>query len=385
MSNLITINSINRQDKRDYTANELQSVTSETKSYFNNMSNPYIRHAHYQRHYQSMVLNLCSVYPYFDTDNFDRAYNTELASFTSQHPETSVDFCYYWTERVMWDRFGLSGAYGEFPGRYGGPGFVAQQQSGANSMPPTPQSAQPTRAMNPGFSVETLTNPSHLETQFAQPTLGQAPATSKAQATPASRFDQERIDLIAMHSTLRPGRPSQALARNLFEGFLNPQDQPDFLPTQESQNLAAESKPENPSTPQVIQGFSELAAESNPQNQTPWSMLAARLAFPGASNLNPASIDAKPPQPASLTPLPPLLLPELLFKDPTTGEMITVKMFERRSFSRGANTAIEHAQAAVNKELRLSKPKIRAILSESLTTTLAGIIEEHIKRGSENA
>ncbi|KAA8572817.1 hypothetical protein EYC84_003389 [Monilinia fructicola] len=305
MSNLITINSINRQDKRDYTANELQSVTSETKSYFNNMSNPYIRHAHYQRHYQSMVLNLCSVYPYFDTDNFDRAYNTELASFTSQHPETSVDFCYYWTERVMWDRFGLSGAYGEFPGRYGGPGFVAQQQSGANSMPPTPQSAQPTRAMNPGFSVETLTNPSHLETQFAQPTLGQAPATSKAQATPASRFDQERIDLIAMHSTLRPGRPSQALARNLFE--------------------------------------------------------------------------------ASLTPLPPLLLPELLFKDPTTGEMITVKMFERRSFSRGANTAIEHAQAAVNKELRLSKPKIRAILSESLTTTLAGIIEEHIKRGSENA
>ncbi|RAL67789.1 hypothetical protein DID88_008516 [Monilinia fructigena] len=252
-----------------------------------------------------MLLNLCGVYPYFDTDNFDRAYNTELASVTSQYPETSLGFCYYWNERVMWDRFGLSGAYGEFPGRYGGPGFVVPQKMGINPMPPTPQ---------------------------------------------------KRIDLIAMHSASHPAQPSQALAQNLFEEFLNPQDQPTFLPAQASQRLAA---------------------ESNPQSQTPSSILAARLAFPGASNLNPASIDA---QPASLTPLPPLLLPELIFKDPTTGEMITVKIFERRSFSRGADTAIEHAQAAVNKELRLSKPRIRAILSGSLTATLAGIIEEHIKR-----
>ncbi|KAB8299950.1 hypothetical protein EYC80_000192 [Monilinia laxa] len=311
-----------------------------------------------------MLLNLCGVYPYFDTDNFDRAYNTELASFTSQYPETSLDFCYYWTERVMWDRFGLSSAYGEFPGRYGGPGFVVQRQIGVNSMPPTPQSARPTRAMTPGFSAETLMNSSHLGTQFGQSTLGQASETSKPQTTPASRFDQERIDLIAMHSAPRPGQPSQALARNLFEGFLNPQDQPTFLPAQASQSLAA---------------------ESNPQSQTSSSILAARLALHEASNINPASIDAQPPQPASLTPLPPLLLPELIFKDPTTGEMITVKMFERRSFSRGADTAIEHAKAAVNKELRLSKPRIRAILSGSLTTTLAGIIEEHMKRESENA
>ncbi|QSZ30923.1 hypothetical protein DSL72_000481 [Monilinia vaccinii-corymbosi] len=181
------------------------------------MSVPCNRPVHYQGHYQSMVLNFCVLYPYFEADTFDRAYILEIASVLSQYPATGLDFCYYWTERVLWDRFGFSGAYGEFPGRYGGPGSVVQQQTGANSMPPTLQSAQPAPTMTPDFSAETL-----LGTQLAQQTLGQAPEASQTQGVPASQFGQERIDLITMPSTPLPSESSQRLARNLFEGFRNP-------------------------------------------------------------------------------------------------------------------------------------------------------------------
>ncbi|KAI9646755.1 hypothetical protein NHQ30_004753 [Ciborinia camelliae] len=345
------------------------------------MTDPYTRPPHYQRHYQSMVLNLCSIYPYFETDNFDRAYNAELTFATSKYPETGLDFCYYWTEKVMWEKFGLSGAYGEFPGRYGGPEYIVQQQIGVNALPPTPQSAQPAPGIAPNFFEETPNTPSRADTQSAQSPLGQAPGVSEAQATPASQCVQQRVDL-EMQSAPHLDQPPQDLARNLFEGYLRSQDPrisdlPASLSAQDPQDLATGLlKPESSPTPQAVEQSSGLAAELDPQSPTPSSLLTARLAFPDSSDPISASMVASSAAP--LIPLPPLLLSDSRVKDPTTGEVITVKMYERRCLSRGAEIAIHHAKAAVSSETaRLSKARVAALLDKSLTTALTSIIQEH--------
>ncbi|KAF7874991.1 hypothetical protein EAF04_002164 [Stromatinia cepivora] len=345
------------------------------------MSNSYVRPPHYQRNYQSMVLNLCSIYPYFETDGFDRAYNAELASVTSQYPATGLDFCYYWTERVLWDKFQLSSAYGEFPGRYGGPEYIVQQQIGIIQMPPTPESAQQVPGIAPNLLQETLETPSRPE-KPAQPIPEQAPAVPEAYGTPVSVPAQERVDLLAMRPVPHSEQPSQQLGQNLFGGDLKLSDPSASLPTQTSQDLAKETlKLDSSRTPHAISESPKLTAKSDPQIPTPSSLLAARLAFPDTSNPSSASTVAPSAPPTSFKHLPPLLTPDLLYKDPTTGEVITMRMFECRCLSRGAQIAIDHAQAAVKSEpSRMTKHLARGILDKSLTTALASIIQEQTQQ-----
>ncbi|KAF7957624.1 hypothetical protein EAE96_003198 [Botrytis aclada] len=348
------------------------------------MSNSYFRPPHYQRHHQSMLLNLCSIYPYFETDNFDREYQKELASVISQYPLSGLDFCYYWTEKVLWDRFKLSSAYGEFPGKYGGPEYIAQQQVG--QLPPTPESAEPAPAITADFFdsiLETLGTPSP-SVKPAQPIRRQVLEKSKAAyETPVSESVQQRVDLMAI--------PYQQPVQNHLEGYLNPQNQPASVPIQASGDYPKDFVyPESPYTPaQDSQGvanvpfnpkgkFSASTAGPEPPSSTPSSLLAARLALPGFSNPIATSNSAPAAPSSSLAPLPPLLLPDSVVKDPDTGELITIKMFERRCLGRGAELAIRQAQAAVKATPnRMTKPVARLLLDESLTTALANIIQEH--------
>ncbi|TGO86316.1 hypothetical protein BPOR_0314g00110 [Botrytis porri] len=361
------------------------------------MSNSYVRPPHYQRHHQSMLLDLCSIHPFFETDNFDREYQKELASVISQYPLSGLDFCYYWTEKVLWDRFQLSSAYGEFPGKYGGPEYIVQQQVG--KLPPTPESAEPAPAITAHFFdsiLESLGTPSR-SAKPVQPIKFQAPGMSKAAyETPVSKPVQQRVDLMAM--------PSQKLAQNHFEGYLKPQnplasapeqahrDCPkDFVypkslytPVQDSRGFAnIPLNSEDLGTSLAPKEFSVSTAGPEPPTSASIfsSLLAARLASPGLSNPITTS-NAVPAAPSSsLAPLPPLLLPDSVFKDPNTGELITIKMFERRCLGRGAEMAIRQAEAAVKSTPnRMTKPLARALLEDSLTTTLANIIQEHTKK-----
>ncbi|KAF7907551.1 uncharacterized protein EAF01_005137 [Botrytis porri] len=350
------------------------------------MSNSYVRPPHYQRHHQSMLLDLCSIHPFFETDNFDREYQKELASVISQYPLSGLDFCYYWTEKVLWDRFQLSSAYGEFPGKYGGPEYIVQQQVG--KLPPTPESAEPAPAITAHFFdsiLESLGTPSR-SAKPVQPIKFQAPGMSKAAyETPVSKPVQQRVDLMAM--------PSQKLAQNHFEGYLKPQnplasapeqahrDCPkDFVypkslytPVQDSRGFAnIPLNSEDLGTSLAPKEFSVSTAGPEPPTSASIfsSLLAARLASPGLSNPITTS-NAVPAAPSSsLAPLPPLLLPDSVFKDPNTGELITIKMFERRCLGRGAEMAIRQAEAAVKSTPnRMTKPLARALLEDSLTTT----------------
>ncbi|KAF5879562.1 uncharacterized protein Bfra_006771 [Botrytis fragariae] len=335
------------------------------------MSNSYIRPPHYQRHHQSMLLNLCSIHPYFETDNFDREYQKELASVISQYPLTGLDFCYYWTEKVLWNRFQLSSAYGEFPGRYGGPEYIIQQQVG--QLPPTPESAEPAPAISADFFdsiLETLGTPSR-SAKPAQPIRSQTPEISKAtHETPVSGPVQQRVDLMAI--------PSQKLAQNHFEGYLKPPNTPASVPIQAPRDYPKDFVyPESPYTPvQNSQGFANVplnpkglgtsqtpneipvsTAGTESLTSTPSSILTARLALPGLSNPIETSNSTPAAPSLSLAPLPPLLLPDSVVKDPDTGELITIKMFERRCLGRGAEIAIRQAQAAVKATPnRMTKP-----------------------------
>ncbi|KAJ8064591.1 hypothetical protein OCU04_006920 [Sclerotinia nivalis] len=322
-----------------------------------------------------------SIYPYFETDGFDRAYNAELASVASQYPGTGLDFCYYWTEKVLWDKFQLSSAYGEFPGRYGGPGYIVQQQIGSIQMPATPGSAQQVPGIAPTSLQQTLETPSSTA-KPAEPIPEQAPGVPEVYGTPASVPAQERVDLLAMPSVPHSDQPSQGPGRNHIGGYLKPNDPSASLPTPTSQDLAKETlKRDSSRTPQAISEAPELTVKSDPQIETPSSLLAARLASPGISNPSSVSTIAPFTPPISFEPLPPLLNPDLLYKDPTTGEVITMKMFERRCLSRGAQIAIDHAQAAVKSEpSRMTKPLARGILEKSLTTALASIIQEQTQQ-----
>ncbi|KAM0158948.1 hypothetical protein ACHAPG_003885 [Botrytis cinerea] len=356
------------------------------------MSNSYVRPPHYQRHHQSMLLNLCSIFPFFETDDFDREYQKELASVISQHPLTGLDFCYYWTEKVLWDRFQLSGAFGEFPGKYGGPEYIVQQQIG--QLPPTPESAEPTPAISADFLdniLETLETTSR-SIKPVLPIKRQASEISKAAyETPVSEPVQQRVDLMAI--------PFQQLGQNHFERYLNPQNPPASVPirapldypkdcfypespyttAQDSQGFpSVPFNPEDLGTSQTPNEFSVSTAGPGPLNSTPSSLLAARLALPGLSNSYTTSKAAPSAPSSSLAPLPPLLLPGSVFKDPNTGELITIKMFERRCLGRGAEIAIKQAQAAVKATPnRMTKPLARSLLEDSLTTALASIIQEH--------
>ncbi|KAF7919966.1 uncharacterized protein EAE98_009200 [Botrytis deweyae] len=355
------------------------------------MSNSYVRPPHYQRHHQSMLLNLSSIHPHFETDNFDREYQKELASVISQYPLTGLDFCYYWTEKVLWDRFQLSSAYGEFPGKYGGPEYIVQQQVG--QLPPTPESAEPAPAITADFFdniLESLGTPSR-PAKPVQPISAQAPEMSKAAyETPVSKPVQQRVDLMAM--------PSRKLAHNHFEGYLKPPNTPasvsiqaprdypkDFVypespytSAQDSQAFAnAPVNPEGLGTSQTSNEFPVSTTGPDPPTSTPSSLLAARLALPGFPNPIATSNSAPAAPSSSLTPLPPLLLPDSVVKDPDTGELITIKMFERRCLGRGAEIAIRQAQAAVKATPnRMTKPVARLLLEDSLTTALANIIQE---------
>ncbi|TGO10530.1 hypothetical protein BTUL_0133g00370 [Botrytis tulipae] len=351
------------------------------------MSNSYVRPPHYQRHHQSMLLNLCSIHPSFETDNFDREYQKELASVVSQYPLTGLDFCYYWTEKVLWDRFQLSSAYGEFPGKYYGPEYIVQQKVG--QLPPTPESAEPAPAITADFFdsiLETLGTPSR-SAKPTQPIKSQAPEISKAACeTPVSGAGQQRVDLMAI--------PFQKFAQNHFEGYLKPPNTPASSQIQASRDYPKDFVyPESPYTSapdsqgftnaSVIPGglgasqtpneFSVPTTRLEPPAPTPSSLLAARLASPGfPSNATPAASSS------SLTPLHPLLLPDSVVKDPDTGELITIKMFERRCLGRGAEIAIRQAQSAVKATTnRMTKPIARLLLEDSLTTALANIIQEH--------
>ncbi|TGO44006.1 hypothetical protein BOTNAR_1012g00010 [Botryotinia narcissicola] len=356
------------------------------------MLNSYVRPPHYQRHHQSMLLNLCSIHPFFETDNFDREYHKELASVISQYPLTGLDFCYYWTEKVLWDRFQLSSAYGEFPGKYGGPEYIVQQQVG--QLPSTPKSAEPAPAITAHFFdsiLETLGTPSR-SAKPVQPIKSQTPEIYKAACeTPVSGADQQRVDLMAI--------PFQKLAQNHFEGYLKPpntsasaqiqapRDYPkDFVypetpytSVQDSQGFANTSViPGGLDTSQTPNEFSVSTTSPEPPAPTPSSLLAARLALPGFSNPIATSNSAPAAPFSSLAPLPPLLLPDSIFKDPDTGELITIKMFERRCLGRGAEIAIRQAQAAVKATTnRVTKPIARLLLEDSLTTALVNIIQEH--------
>ncbi|TGO50186.1 hypothetical protein BCON_0189g00100 [Botryotinia convoluta] len=340
------------------------------------MSNSYVRPPHYQRHHQSMLLNLCSIHPYFETDNFDREYQKELAS----------------TEKVLWDRFQLSSAYGEFPGKYGGPEYIVQQQ--VAQLPPTPDSAESAPAITADFFdsiLETLETPSR-SAKPAQSIRSQAPEISKvAYETPVSGVGQQRVDLMAI--------PSQKLAQNHFEGYLKPPNTPASVPiqaprdypkdfvypespytsAQDSQGFAnAPVNPEGLGTSQTPNEFSVSTTGLEPPTSTPSSLLAARLALPGFPNPIATSNSAPAALSSSLAPLPPLLLLDSVVKDPDTGELITIKMFERRCLGRGAEIAIRQAQAAVKATPnRMTKPIARLLLEDSLTTTLANIIQEH--------
>ncbi|KAF7904256.1 hypothetical protein EAF00_001590 [Botryotinia globosa] len=356
------------------------------------MSNFYVRPPHYQRHHQSMLLNLCCIHASFETDNFDREYQKELASVISQYPLSDLDFCYYWTEKVLWDRFQLSSAYGEFPGKYGGPEYIVQQQVG--QLPPTPESAEPAPAITADFFdsiLETLGTPSRSE-KPVQLTKSQAPEISKAAGeTPVSGAGQQRVDLMAI--------PFQKLAQNHFEGYLKPpntsasapiqapRDYPkDFVypespytSVQDSQGFVNASViPGGLGTSQTPNEFSVSTTRPEPPALTPSSLLAARLASTGFPNPIATSNATPVASSSSLTPLPPLLLPDSIVKDPDTGELITIKMFERRCLGRGAEIAIRQAQAAVKATTnRMTKPIARLLLEDSLTTALANIIQEH--------
>ncbi|THV50886.1 hypothetical protein BGAL_0132g00180 [Botrytis galanthina] len=356
------------------------------------MSNSYVRPPHYQRHHQSMLLNLCSIHPFFETDNFDREYQNELASVISQYPLTGLDFCYYWTEKVLWDRFQLSSAYGEFPGKYGGPEYIVQQQVG--QFPLTPESAEPAPAITADFFdsiLETLGTPSR-SAKPVQPIRSEAPEISKAACeTPVSGAGQQRVDLMAI--------PFQKLAQNHFEGYLKPPNTPasaqiqapraypkDFVypespygSAQDSQGFANASViPGGLGPSQIPNEFSISTARPETPAPTPSSLLAARLALPGLSNPIATSNSTPAAPSSSLAPLPPLLLPDSVVKDPDTGELITIKMFERRCLGRGAEIAIKQAQAAFKATTnRMTKPIARSLLEDSLTTALANIIQEH--------
>ncbi|CAD6439730.1 23c176b5-c88e-4445-b9cd-5d4c5c17954f [Sclerotinia trifoliorum] len=341
------------------------------------MSNSYVRPPHYQRHYQSMLLNLCSIYPYFDTDGFDRAYIAEVSSVASQYPASSLDFCYYWTEKVLWDKFQLSSAYGEFPGRYGGPGYITQQQIGSIQLPPTPGSAQQVSRIAPTSLQQTLEVPRRTvkPTEPIREQAAEVPATS---GTPAPAPAQKRVDLPAVPSVQHSDQPPQEPSRNHTGDYLKLKSSSASSPTKASQDLAKETlKRDSSRNTQSISETPGLIMRSGPQIETPSSLLAARLASPGTPSPSSVSTVARSAPPTSFESLPPLLDPDLLYKDPTTGEVITMKMFERRCLSRGAQIAIEHAQAAVKSEpSRVTKPLARTILERSLITALASIVQE---------
>lgn len=350
-----------------------------------------------------MVLNLCSIYPYFETDNFDRDYYAELASVTSQNPTAGWDFCYYWTERLMWDKYRLNHAYGEFPGRYSGPGYVVQEQVGVIpdyqnfTMPQTPESAEKAPAMVRDLYGKTPQTPSRLENP-ARPISRQTTEVSKAHGAPVSESVQPQVDLIAMQTPYL-NKSYEGYPQNPFGGYLKPKDTPAsdspmtdptvfsstvanpissdttmfdlpaLPPAQGSHGLVKETdKTETSSTPQAINqsSVSTVGPEPDSQAVTPASLLAARLASPSMSN-----------PVAAAAPLPTLLLPSSLFKDSTSGEVITASMFERRCLRRGAEIAIGHANVAVNRHTgRMSKVAAQEILARSLATTLASVIEK---------
>lgn len=343
---------------------------------------PYVRLPHYQRHHQSMLLNLCSIYPYFETDSFDRAYNEELASVTSTHPKTNLDFCYYWTEKVMWRKFGLSDAYGEFPGRYTGPEFIVQEQKEVDTTQSTLASAQPIEpapGISPQLPVELSQSPSIPAAQRTRPVLGQAPALLDTPVIPASRSYRERIDLVAMASASNSEDSVQKVARNLFDGFLRPQDKP--APDQQTSSAVQLSQdvitglptPNNLPTQQEVRQSPASPAESALS-----TLLAARIFSP---NPFAASADSASAVSSSLPTLHTILFPDTIFKDSTTGETMTLKMFERRCFSRGADVAIKHVHDTIVREKgRLTRARAHEILVNSLNTTLFSIIDEHTQQ-----
>ncbi|ESZ96068.1 hypothetical protein SBOR_3545 [Sclerotinia borealis F-4128] len=323
----------------------------------------YIRSPHYQRHYQSMVLNLCSIYPHFETDSFDRAYHAELASAISKNPTTGMDFCYYWTDKIMWQKFKYYDAYGEFPGRYSGPEYITQEQIRVNPISPTPQTAQQVPGTDPDFVEETLKTPSWPDTRPAQQTLEQAPEVSELQRTPASQSVQQQVDLIAMQPVKHHDQQSEGLAQNHFE---KPQDPPASVPVPTSQKQAPElfGRKDSPN-PEAIKQSPNFASEFDSQSSKPSPLLAAWLALSKASNPN--SAPTLTPS-ATNAPLPPLLLPDLLIKDPTTGEVMTVETFERRCIRRGADIAVKHVKTAIDETARISKAKLHGMLDKALTT-----------------
>ncbi|APA08072.1 predicted protein [Sclerotinia sclerotiorum 1980 UF-70] len=274
------------------------------------------------------IIKLCSIYPYFETDGFDRAYIAELASVASQYPASGLDFCYYWTEKVFWDRFQLSSAYGEFPGRYGGPGYITQQQIGSIQMPLTPVSAQKVLGITPTSFQQTL----ETSSRAAEPAgliPGQAPEVPGAYRTPASVPTQERVDLSAIPSAPHFEQASQEPGRNDIGDYLKPKGPSASSPTQTTQYLAREThKHDSSRDPQAISENPRLSVESDPRIESPSSLLAARLASPGTPNHSSVSTVALSAPNTSFEPLPPLLNPDLLYKDPTTGEVITMKIYD---------------------------------------------------------
>ncbi|KAF7864342.1 uncharacterized protein EAF02_010310 [Botrytis sinoallii] len=306
------------------------------------MSNSYVRPPHYQRHHQSMLLNLCSIHPHFETDNFDREYQKELAS-------------------CIW----------RIPGKYGGPEYIVQQQVG--QLPPTLESAeQPAPAITADFfdnileSLGTLSRPA----KPVQPIRVQAPETSKA------AYENTWISQASKYTSFGPNTSTPRLPQRLRLS------ESPYTSAQDSQGFAnAPVNPEGLGISQTSNEFSVSTTGPDPPTSTPSSLLAARLALPGFPNPNPnpiATSNSAPAAPSSsLAPLPPLLLPDSVVKDPDTGELITIKMFERRCLGRGAEIAIRQAQAAVKATPnRMTKPVARLLLEDSLTTALANIIQE---------